>query len=103
MQSLRSASETTDIYGECGGYMVLGDSPDRRRWPDPSHGRSARALTSFATRRLHLGYRTVTATRGPFAGTWAAHEFHYATTMRAEGTPLFAATDAEGAPLPPMG
>ncbi len=59
--------------------------------------------TSFATRRLHLGYRHVTATHGPFAGTWAAHEFHYATTTRAEGTPLFTATDAEGTALPPTG
>lgn len=59
--------------------------------------------TSFATRKLHLGYRSLTATQGPFPGTWAAHEFHYATTVRTEGTALFDATDAEGNALPPMG
>ena len=62
-----------------------------------------RLETSFAARRLHLGYRQVTATGGPFPGRWAAHEFHYATVRTAEGTPLFAATDAEGGALPAMG
>jgi cobyrinic acid a,c-diamide synthase len=37
------------------------------------------------------------------AGLWAGHEFHYATTLRADGPALFAATDAEGGRLPPMG
>ena len=59
--------------------------------------------TSFAERRLHLGYRTVTADAGPFAGRWTAHEFHYATTLREEGEPLFRAWDAEGKALGTMG
>lgn len=59
--------------------------------------------TSFAERRLHLGYRRVEALAGPFPGRWAAHEFHFATTLRAEGEPLFRAWDAEGTELPPMG
>lgn len=59
--------------------------------------------TSFAQRRLHLGYRNVTAKRGPFAGDWSAHEFHYATTLSARGDALFVARDAEGTALPPMG
>ncbi|MEM0924346.1 MAG: cobyrinic acid a,c-diamide synthase, partial [Pseudomonadota bacterium] len=36
-------------------------------------------------------------------GRYAAHEFHYCTTIRAEGLPLFSAEDAQGAALPPMG
>jgi len=103
LQSLRLAAQTTDIYGECGGYMVLGQTlTDANGQTHPMAGLLPLA-TSFATRRLHLGYRHVTATHGPFAGRWAAHEFHYATTTRAEGTPLFTATDAEGTALPPMG
>lgn len=103
LQSLRSASETTDIYGECGGYMVLGDTlTDANGQTHPMAGLLPLA-TSFATRRLHLGYRHVTAGKGPFAGRWTAHEFHYATTTYARGTPLFTTTDAEGTPLPPMG
>ena len=62
-----------------------------------------RLETSFEHRRLHLGYRRVTARGGPMPGTWTAHEFHYATTARIEGAPLFDAQDATGSSLPPMG
>jgi len=103
MQSLRIAAQNTQIYGECGGYMTLGET-----LTDAGGHRHAMAGllpldTSFANRRLHLGYRTLTATDGPFTGIWAGHEFHYATTIRAEGPPLFAARDATGAALPAMG
>ena len=59
--------------------------------------------TSFQTRRLHLGYRDLTPLGGVFRGPLKGHEFHYATTLRAEGAPLFAARDAEGTALPDMG
>jgi cobyrinic acid a,c-diamide synthase len=59
--------------------------------------------TSFETRRLHLGYRRLRPLTGPFAGMFTAHEFHYATTLKAEGQPLFAAEDAEAKPLADMG
>jgi cobyrinic acid a,c-diamide synthase len=91
------------VYGECGGYMVMGDGLVDAR------GRRHRMLgllrleTSFEERRLHLGYRRLVARGGPFPGAWTGHEFHYATTLRAEGEPLFEATDAEGAALPAMG
>lgn len=103
MQSLRIAAQDTDIYGECGGYMVLGDS-----LTDGTGQRHAMAgllavETSFASRKLHLGYRHLTAATGPFAGQWRGHEFHYASTICAQGTPLFTATDAEGQDLAPMG
>ena len=103
MQSLRNAAQDTDIYGECGGYMVLGDG-----LTDSTGQRHAMAgllavETSFASRKLHLGYRHLSAATGPFAGQWRGHEFHYASTLRAQGTPLFAATDAEGQDLAPMG
>ena len=47
------------IYGECGGYMVMGES-----LVDADGRRHAMAgllpvATSFAERRLHLGYRQV--------------------------------------------
>ncbi|SDY93349.1 cobyrinic acid a,c-diamide synthase [Jannaschia faecimaris] len=91
------------VYGECGGYMVMGDGLiDADGTPHAMAG-LLRLETSFAARKLHLGYRRVTATEGPFAGPWAAHEFHYATTLRADGTPVFTARDAEGTALPAMG
>lgn len=104
MASLRAAAgQGAAIYGECGGFMALGEG-----LIDAGGTRHAMAgllslETSFAERRLHLGYRHLAAAHGPVAGRWRGHEFHYATTLRADGTPLFAARDAEGAALPPMG
>ncbi|KAA9008930.1 cobyrinate a,c-diamide synthase [Histidinibacterium aquaticum] len=98
-QSLRDRA----IYGECGGYMVLGETLTDAEGETHRMAGLLRLETSFAERRLHLGYRRLTARGGPLPGTWAAHEFHYATTLRAEGDPLFEATDAEGTDLPPMG
>lgn len=103
MQNIKSAAQVSDIYGECGGYMLLGDGIE------DAHGARHRMLgllrleTSFAKRRLHLGYRRVTMCHGPFAGAWTGHEFHYASTMRAKGAPLLQASDAEGRDLGPMG
>lgn len=91
-----AAANGTQVYGECGGYMALGDSlTDADGVSHEMLGLLA-LQTSFAKRKLHLGYRTVTATTGPFVGEFAAHEFHYATTTTAKGTALFAAKDAEG-------
>lgn len=102
--SLRdAAARGVPIYGECGGYMVLGQSLTDGEGQRHKMAGLLDLETSFAARRLHLGYRSVHASTGPFLGTWAAHEFHYATTIRAEGQPLFVAQDAEGADLGPMG
>jgi len=104
-QNFRNAMQaaTCPVYGECGGYMVLGDGLVDA---DGTHHEMLGLLkleTSFARRALHLGYRQLTADRGPFRGDWAAHEFHYATTISARGSPLFTAKDAEGGALADMG
>ena len=91
------------VHGECGGYMAMGDGLVDAQGRRHAMAGLLRLETSFADRRLHLGYRRLEAEAGPFPGRWAGHEFHYATTLRAEGAPLYAARDAEGAPLPPMG
>jgi len=103
VQSLQSAAQISDIYGECGGYMVLGDVMIDA---DGHHHNMAGLLrlgTSFATRKLHLGYRDIHALNGPFTGAWKAHEFHYATTTHATGDPLFTAKDAQGDAVADMG
>ena len=91
------------IHGECGGYMVLGDG-----LTDAGGERHAmlgflRLETSFAARQRHLGYRRLTALAGPWSGALMAHEFHYATTIRAEGAPLYEACDAANTALGTMG
>ena len=59
--------------------------------------------TSFAKRKLHLGYRNLSPQGGLWDMPLNGHEFHYATTLNAKGTPLFKATDAETTELPDMG
>ncbi|WP_172294322.1 cobyrinate a,c-diamide synthase [Pseudoruegeria sp. HB172150] len=103
LSSLNKTAQSIDIYAECGGYMVLG----KTLTDADGHTHKMAGLlaldTSFSSRRLHLGYRNLTSRAGPFHGPLKAHEFHYATTIRAEGEPLFDATDAEGKTLPAMG
>jgi cobyrinic acid a,c-diamide synthase len=64
--------------------------------------------TSFAARRLHLGYRQVSlasdAPLGARGTQFRGHEFHYATVTQEDArTPLFAVTDATGRRRDPAG
>jgi cobyrinic acid a,c-diamide synthase len=103
LNALREAAETTMIYGECGGYMLLGDGLEDAQGVRHAMAGLLPLETSFARRKLHLGYRHIQCRSGPFKGRWNAHEFHYASTLRAEGEPLFKAQDAEGNDLADMG
>lgn len=93
------------IFGECGGYMVLGEALIDEA------GESHRMLgflplvTSFARRKRQLGYRRVRPLAGAFFTTeMTAHEFHYATIIsEGEGDRLFAAEDALGTSLGEVG
>ncbi len=91
------------VHGECGGYIVMGDGLVDAGGRRHAMAGLLRLETTFETRRLHLGYRHLHATHGPFAGRWTGHEFHYATTLRADGPPLFEVRDAEGTALLPSG
>ena len=92
------------VFGECGGYMVLG-----RGLTDADGERHAMAgllplETSFAKRRLHLGYRRATLATagrlGPVGTGFRGHEFHYASVVgEGPGQPLFAIADAAGHPI----
>jgi len=104
LDGLRAAAgRGASVFGECGGYMVLG-----RGIEDESGTRHAMAgllglESSFAQRRLHLGYRrAVLESTGPLGAVGAAfrgHEFHYAAILAEEGKPLFAISGADGAGL----
>ncbi|MDE0224893.1 MAG: cobyrinate a,c-diamide synthase [Gammaproteobacteria bacterium] len=91
------------VYGECGGYMVMGDGLVDGEGQRHAMLGLLRLETSFAGRKLHLGYRRLTALRGPFQGSFTGHEFHYTTTLKARGEPVFQVQDAEGVELPPAG
>jgi len=63
--------------------------------------------TSFATRRMHLGYRLAELAAGmPGHGSGArlrGHEFHYATILSQPDAPLAAVRDANGADVAESG
>ncbi|MEI2296880.1 cobyrinate a,c-diamide synthase [Ensifer sp. MJa1] len=93
-----AAERGARIFGECGGYMALGEglvAADGARYEMLG---LLPLTTSFAERRRHLGYRRVVPVDNTFFdGPMTAHEFHYATIV-AEGAAdrLFAVSDAAG-------
>ncbi|MHA1598632.1 MAG: cobyrinate a,c-diamide synthase [Alphaproteobacteria bacterium] len=111
MDGLRTAADRgAMIYGECGGYMVLGKS-----LTDADGQRHAMAgllglETSFAERKLHLGYRDAVLDAGAALGSgnvlggpgtrFRGHEFHYASVLKeGPGAPLFSCSDVAGSDL----
>lgn len=96
-----AARQNVLIYGECGGYMVMGEKLiDASGTEHPMLGLLPLA-TSFADRKRHLGYRRLKALKdGPFTGMLTAHEFHYASTVHeGRAANLFQVTDAAGTDL----
>ena len=97
-----AAARDAVIYGECGGFMVLGRSLIDR--DGQAHGMAGLlpVETSFADPRLHLGYRKISLRGASFLGTTGAafrgHEFHYSSRIGERSCEaLFDATDATGA------
>ncbi|MBB3999651.1 cobyrinate a,c-diamide synthase [Aureimonas pseudogalii] len=93
------------IYGECGGYMALGETLEDADGKTHAMLGLLPLATSFRLRRRHLGYRRLSPLEAsPWAHPLTAHEFHYATVLReGEADRLFAARDALGADLGAMG
>lgn len=96
-----AAKRGARIFGECGGYMVLGEglvAADGARYEMLG---LLPLTTSFAERRRHLGYRRVVPLDNTFFdGPMTAHEFHYATIV-SEGAAdrLFSVSDAASVDL----
>ncbi len=104
MSGLQRFAKTRPVHGECGGYMVLGESIE-----DAAGRRHAMAgllghATSFAKRKLQLGYRSARLLGDGVLGRKDAivrgHEFHYATLTAAGADESFAElSDGEGRAL----
>jgi cobyrinic acid a,c-diamide synthase len=90
------------IYGECGGYMVLGDIViDKAGVPYKMAGLLP-VTTDISRPRRTLGYRRLRHSGVlPWPRDLLGHEFHYSSGAGRD--PLFEATDAPGEALPPMG
>jgi cobyrinic acid a,c-diamide synthase len=99
---------THRVHGECGGYMVLGAA-----LVDAVGARHAMAgllshATSFAHRKLHLGYRAARLLAPcPIGGAGArlrGHEFHHASLIEPGGDAALAEiSDAQGKPAAETG
>ena len=102
---VEAAAGGVRIYGECGGYMTLGDCLI------DGGGEEHRMLgllpltTSFRERKRHLGYRKVKPLAGAFFDSpMTAHEYHHATIVsEGEADRLFDVADALDAPLGKVG
>ena len=100
-----AADRKANIYGECGGYMVLGDALIDKDGSSHAMLGLLPHTTSFATPRLHLGYRRIRAKSEFFwDAVMTAHEFHYASIVQeGEAERLFDVEDAQGQELEPAG
>ena len=108
MGGLRQAADRgATVFGECGGYMVMGKGLVDAEGQHHAMAGLLPLETSFAQRKLHLGYREVELDAGAALGSggilgkpgqrFRGHEFHYATILNeSPGAPLFQAHDAAG-------
>ncbi|MHA1164027.1 MAG: cobyrinate a,c-diamide synthase [Alphaproteobacteria bacterium] len=106
LQGLDAAAERGAlVYGECGGFMTLGEYLIDA---DGIRHQMAGLLplgTSFAKRGLKLGYRRLEhASALPWPEYLRGHEFHYSTLhWQGEADTLFAAEDSRSEKLGEIG
>jgi cobyrinic acid a,c-diamide synthase len=100
-KALRALAErSVPIHGECGGYMVLGRGLEDANGVRHEMSGLLGLETSFAKRKLHLGYRRARLRRDCSLGVAGSevfgHEFHYASTVSVHGDSLVDCKDASG-------
>ena len=104
---LKAFAQTRPVHGECGGYMVLGNGMIDKEGARHAMTGLLGLETSFAKRKMHLGYRKAelrSAIPGHAAGAHLrGHEFHYATILAEPDTPLAIVRDANDADVPETG
>ena len=89
----------TLIYGECGGYMVLGEGIVDAEGKSHAMAGLLKLETSFEQKKLHLGYRSISGEGFVLGEELNGHEFHYTSALKEEGEPLFTVKDALGEDL----
>jgi cobyrinic acid a,c-diamide synthase len=109
-KGLSEFAQTRPVHGECGGYMVLGETlEDHDGKIHPMLGLLPVKM-SFAKRKLHLGYRQARLVAKGLLGAngsrLVGHEFHYASVTSGpppEAEAFAWTTDADGNELGPAG
>ena len=98
-----AAGRGVTIYGECGGYMVLGEALIDAQGVSHAMLGLLPVVTSLAQPRRHLGYRRAILQTSPPWGrkgqSFRGHEFHYAVELSRKGDDLFSAGPANGRDL----
>lgn len=101
-------AEVKPVHGECGGYMVLGAAIEDA--DGATHGMTGLLshVTSFAKRKMNLGYRQATIAADSVIGragdVLRGHEFHYARVIDPGHDEAFSQiADGQGKPLGPSG
>lgn len=99
-----AAARNKPIYGECGGFMVLGKCLTDREGNSHEMLGLLPVETSFAAPQLHLGYLRARLSSdcilGNIMASFTAHEFHYASIVLQEATrPLFEIVNARNESL----
>jgi cobyrinic acid a,c-diamide synthase len=88
------------VYGECGGYMVLGQAIIDAHGQAHAMAGLLPAVTSFETPERHLGYRqAVLRADHPFGSIgrkFRGHEFHFARELTGDGEAMWDIRDAAG-------
>lgn len=104
---LREFARTRPVHGECGGYMVMGEGLVDAQGVRHRMAGLLGLVTSYATRKMHLGYRrarlTAPAAGLPQGAALVGHEFHYSTILAQPDAPLATVTDAYNTPVPETG
>jgi cobyrinic acid a,c-diamide synthase len=107
-EGLRRFAETHPVHGECGGYMALGQSLTDASGAVHAMAGLLGVETSFAKRRMTLGYREARIASDCALGSEGArlrgHEFHYATIVATgDDDPFAFVRDVYGSPEAPAG
>ncbi|MTH62950.1 cobyrinate a,c-diamide synthase [Paracoccus shanxieyensis] len=102
-ECLRRFAETRPVHGECGGYMAMGAGLVDAQGARHEMAGLLGLETSYAKRRMHLGYRRAAPLGGLYAQALTGHEFHYATILSQPDDPLARVTDANGDTVPETG
>jgi cobyrinic acid a,c-diamide synthase len=94
----QAAARCARVHGECGGTMVLGQGIEDAEGHRHAMAGLLALETSFAKRRLHLGYRRAQLLADCSLGRRGAlihgHEFHYASIVSEGDEPLLDCRDA---------
>lgn len=100
-QGVVEFAQTRPVHGECGGYMVLGAALEDADGVTHRMTELLGHVTSFAKRKMNLGYREARLKTGCVLGhageAVRGHEFHYSRVIEpGNDEPLATLEDAVG-------